>query len=471
MVNWLKVINHECDSEIQVLAVLITFNSIGTFCVGYLIYSRTKNNDMNLTTKNISLKIKLISMYIFGVGYLFHCGLYVWKHINNTHECQDTGDTKTIKVLGVLSKAISMIYTYILFIYFPAFYVRRRDNFVEENAASLGIVIANSCIWLDALFSESPFSTPSENKNSTITNNITESPVGMTNTLTTNITESAIEKTNFFLSPAMIEFSLMAIDLLFTKINDSLEDSSPDISRDFGSNIRKLIGKNFQFLFFIAAFALFAFTFTVVITPDVKKNTEYFDVFVVMELTLKSIMFLLITICLFVVWPFLTFHFNVWTFVLIVSCFGHIVYHMLYCFALNHDSSTQKTCTDLIIEKKIIYPPWADNIISIVIAGFQTLFILGFHSPKNHKNLISVDCENFVYCACSLLGVLNLGLWVSDSIGEERQCIFTHLIYDAYGEKGWSLIMKLNLPLTIFFRFHCGIDFLEFYLKHRRREN
>lgn len=35
----------------------------------------------------------------------------------------------------------------------------------------------------------------------------------------------AIEKTDPFLSPAMIEFSLMAIDMLFTKTDDYDEDS------------------------------------------------------------------------------------------------------------------------------------------------------------------------------------------------------------------------------------------------------
>lgn len=95
-------------------------------------------------------------MYIFGVGYLFHCGFHMWKH-EVTQEFSDEEKNDTIKGLGKAYNAISIIYTLFLFAYFSAFYVRKRENHVKENAASLGIIIGNSCIWLDTLFSESDF--------------------------------------------------------------------------------------------------------------------------------------------------------------------------------------------------------------------------------------------------------------------------------------------------------------------------
>lgn len=449
-----SVLYVKCDSQTMVLAVVFTFNSLGTICVGYLIYSRAKNNDMNLTTKNTFLKIKLISMYIFGIGYMYHCALYIWKHLS-TKECPD----KTINVLGVLFNAISIIFTFILFLYFSAFYVRRRQNTFKENAATLIILIANLCIWLDALFSDDP----SKNSHQPSTTNTTE-PQVMT----------VIKKTDIYLSPAMIEFSLMAIDLLFTITNDSLEDSSPDISGDVESNnTKKLIKRSYQIFFSLAAFVLFAFTYTVVLSSDNEPNAStIFNVYVAIQLTLKLIMFFSISISLFFVWPFLTFHFNIWAFVLIVTLFGNIVYHMLYCFAIHYVSSNNSTkYQDNDIENVSIQTSWADNIISIVLAGFQTLFILGFHSPRNHESLISVNCKHFVYYSCSLLGVLNLGLWISDSIGEERLPDFSLITYDAFKPKGWLYIQKIVLPLTIFFRFHSGIDFLELYWKHRHSEN
>lgn len=483
-VNWANLIYPECESEKMVLAVLLTFQSIGVICVLFLIYFRKKASDMNLTTKDTFLKIKLISVYIFGVGYLFHCGYYMWKH-NVTQECSDEENNDTIKGLGIAYNAISIIYTLFLFAYFAAFYVRKRENNVKENAASLGIIIANSCIWLDTLFSESDFLFKKhlDSNSSTSIFNKTDS---------SNRAIEAIEKTDPFLSPAMIEFSLMAIDLLFTKTDDSLEGSIPNDSRDVENGVtldhtddRNISTHNegnewkdffkavLQILLGIVSFALFAFTFTVVLTTEsqhqVVTNINDFNVYVVMQLILKIIILVLVTISLLSLWPFLTFHFNVSAFVLIVTCFGNIVYHMLYCFAL-HFESNQKD-EEHGIKKGFITVSWADNIISIIIAGFQTLFILGFHSPKNYKNMISKDWENCVYYVCSLLGVLNLGLWISDSIGEERLPIFSFSIYKAYEVEVWSVINKIILPLTIFFRFHSGLDLLEFYWRHRRSEN
>lgn len=483
-VNWANLIYPECESEKMVLAVLLTFQSIGVICVLFLIYFRKKASDMNLTTKDTFLKIKLISVYIFGVGYLFHCGYYMWKH-NVTQECSDEETNDTIKGLGIAYNAISIIYTLFLFAYFAAFYVRKRENNVKENAASLGIIIANSCIWLDTLFSESDFLFKKhlDSNSSTSIFNKTDS---------SNRAIEAIEKTDPFLSPAMIEFSLMAIDLLFTKTDDSLEGSIPNDSSDVENGVtldhtddRNISTHNegnewkdffkavLQILLGIVSFVLFAFTFTVVLTTEsqhqVVTNINDFNVYVVMQLILKIIILVLVTISLLSLWPFLTFHFNVSAFVLIVTCFGNIVYHMLYCFAL-HFESNQKD-EEYGIKKGFITVSWADNIISIIIAGFQTLFILGFHSPKNYKNMISKDWENCVYYVCSLLGVLNLGLWISDSIGEERLPIFSFSIYKAYEAEVWSVINKIILPLTIFFRFHSGLDLLEFYWRHRRSEN
>lgn len=109
------------------------------------------------------------------------------------------------------------------------------------------------------------------------------------------------------------------------------------------------------------------------------------------------------------------------------------------------------------------------------IAGFQTLFILRTHSPKNYQsrrrycmNFCETLHKRFVFYFCSLLGVLNLGLWISDSIEEERLPVFSIAIYKAYDADVWSVINKIILPLTIFFRFHTGVDFLEYFWHQKK---
>lgn len=65
--------------------------------------------------------------------------------------------------------------------------------------------------------------------------------------------------------------------------------------------------------------------------------------------------------------------------------------------------------------------------------------------------MILKDWENFVYYVCFLLGVFNLGLWISDSIGEEWFFIFSFLIYKVYEVEGWFVINKIILFFIIFF--------------------
>lgn len=59
--------------------------------------------------------------------------------------------------------------------------------------------------------------------------------------------------------------------------------------------------------------------------------------------------------------------------------------------------------------------------------------------------------ESFVYYVCFILGVLNFGLWVSDSIGEEWFFVFSIEIYKVYDEVMWFVINKIILLLIIFF--------------------
>lgn len=212
VVNWTKLIYKKCYSDRIVLSVLITFNVIGVIFVAILSYLRAKHSgfgNRKNRRKLTFLKIKLFSMYIFGICYLFHCGLYLWKHFSflSIDECYVNS------VLGLLYNFITMMYTLLLFIYFANFYDRTVENTFAENFMSPGILVSNACIWLDTIFSESNFLFKSENDHD---------PLQILNvTQPTFEAIEIIEKADPFLIPAMIEFSLMAIDLLFTKRNPS----------------------------------------------------------------------------------------------------------------------------------------------------------------------------------------------------------------------------------------------------------
>lgn len=489
VINWAKLIFNKCTSENMVLWALFVFSLIGLFSIIGLIAARFLKDRYKHNSKGIPfLKIKLISMNIFGVGFMFHCGLYFWKHSIDVKCAKDN------KEIGQTYNMLSIIYTLFLFVYFSLFYKREYQNSFVENLFSLGILLANSCIWLDTLFSESDFLFKINDVNDTLIGaNITNETMAEIHRVS-----EAIETTDPFLSPAMIEFSLMAIDLLFTKTDDfngglfPVHSSTCTYNKNTLNNhkctcfliqgqttkeqkipkccffFKQLLRRSCQVIFSLLAFALFAFTFTVLITTDsahdLTNNSGDYDAYVWLQVILKSMMLCLVLVCVLIEWQCLTFHFNVTAFVLIITCFGNVVYHMFYCFAL----TTQNKDTT-------ITASWADNIISILLAGFQTLFILGVHSPTEYK-----DCmfqleqwfhNNFLYYACFFLGVLNLGLWVSDSIGEERLPVFSYALYKAYDMEVWSVINKIVLPLTIFFRFHSGLDFLEIYWKYKNSLN
>lgn len=512
-VNWAKLITDVCKSEKMVLLVLIVFISIGVVCVfGLLIFRICHKRSVEIHTTQITFfRIKLISMYIFGLGFLFHCGLYIWKHAT-----QNTCDTS---YLGIAYNSLSIIYTFNLFIYFALFYIRKDESSSLEGILSLGILLANLCIWLDTLFSESDFLFKNHNDSSHEHTRAIE----------------AIEKTDPFLSPAIIEFSLMAINMLFTTTDDCTDISTNMTNRviqNESNNNRStstdqhpspcscskqncyaclglFVKTAGQVLIFLFSFALFAITFTVLVTTDSSKNlidySDDFTVYVIIQFAMKFIMVVFIFMCICIAWTSFSFHFNVSAFVLLITCFGNVVYHVLYCFALHHENKINDTLSGNNINQTsfnssksknedgtniAIYFSWSDNIISISLAGLQTMFLLGSHSLKTLENKICFSaleknsCCNpskeycttklkqfLMYYACYILGVLNLGLWISDSIGEERLPVFSISIYRAFNVVVWSVINKIILPLTIFFRFHSGLHFLEISWKYKYIEN
>lgn len=463
-IHWAKLIYKDCHSEMIVFWLLVLVSALGIILVLFLTFLRCRNKDYFIHTPGITfLKIKLVFMYIFGLGYLFHCGLYAWEHTFE-NKCLGNND------LGLAYNILSIFYTFFIFVYFALFYERKDDNTFCENFASLFIIVTNACIWLDAIFSESGKVFDDDITNST------ESTALINLTNSSNRATEAIKIADSFLSPALIEFSLISIDLLFTKTYGL----SPEMHHQSDkTKYSKIVKKNwqvplksfFQIIFSLIAFALFAFTLVVVLTndesSDLPKYPDDFKFYVYYQLVIKCLMFILITTCVIVECSRFTFQFNVSTFVLLVACFGNVVYHILYCFAL--DSSNNKPHTGPLIVSLV------ENSTGILLALLQSVFIIGTHMPKDYKNLSDeTRCQkckdwlhnNVVYYACCLLGILNLGLWISDSIGELRLPVFSITIYKAFSIKVWSVINKIVLPLTIFFRFHTAFDFLEYYWKH-----
>lgn len=155
---------------------------------------------------NTFVKIKLILMFTFGVFYIFHCGLYIWKPFLNYAN----------KWIGIASYVVGGLHIFLLLLYFAMFDKRdyreytcnRRctDPSLEgkkkrcQNAISiLAIFFSNFGSWIDALSTACLFKTHTDP--------------------TQNVTRAieVIEKTKPLISSAIIGFSLLTIDFFISK--------------------------------------------------------------------------------------------------------------------------------------------------------------------------------------------------------------------------------------------------------------
>lgn len=146
VVNWVEFIFKKCEFEIMVLVILLFFSFIGLFfIVFFLWFCRKKYENFSEIKRIIFLKIKLILFYVFGIGYLFYCVLYVLKYLIKSNDC---GNDK----FGIIYNVLFIVYMFGFFVYFVIFYERNYDNGCWENLCFFGILFVNLCIWLDFFF-------------------------------------------------------------------------------------------------------------------------------------------------------------------------------------------------------------------------------------------------------------------------------------------------------------------------------
>lgn len=406
----------------------------------------------NDNRKNTFLKLKLFSMYILGACYFLHCFLYLLRYISNTQN----------KCLGIANFIIAFIHIFIYFVYFAAIH-KKENNQTYEKTYLIPILVANMGTLMEALSTDFFFNAT---QNTTVIEQNSTRPT------------VAIEKTKPLLPSAVIGFSVLIIDLLFTKADETPLESKAstgtvanETAPQSDASTETEEYKNFivfktciQIIFLLLSFFLLAFTFTELLTSDSSADLEYY--------VISHIVFKLLNIGLMVIisigikcketitrlraklsnicqHPLIISEVNVWVAIFITTCFVKVLYHIV-CFCL--------PAKDVKIEVCVVI----DNIISIVLAIIQTIFILVTYTGTNFKHkceLLSEKClknddRSFI---CSLLGMMNMALWFSDSIGKEK------LIYGV-GSNAVENLRKFSLLFSIFFLFQAGLEFLNFFL-------
>lgn len=457
-----------CTSELIIIILFIIPNFCGILSFLLLIYLRFKIFSESVYTTGLTLsKIKLILLYIFGIGYMFHSGLYAWKHNDFQDDCPENSN------VDLTYNILSISYTFIVFVYFALFHDRKLEQAAKKYYVLIPIIVANVCIWLNAILFGSDFlyENVTAIANASAMINTTES---------SNIAVEAIEKADTFCLPAMVEFSLLAIEMLFEEtdntINGYLNRNSQNIQElDTSEKICDIVKKFIQIVVSFAALVHFAFVFTIVLTTNSSNNilehSHYFQVYFCFELVMKLTMLILIFLLFFICAcnsgsckqclkkipklgsalpkPSLV--------VLVFTTVCNIVYHILYCIALSKYTAISSVSSGISLFV---------NILSLFLAPLQTLMILLIRSKNLTRTSQVIQplqcCQTTFYYSCFILGVLNLALWASDSIGEDRRSMLS-IVYQ------WSSVLyTIFFPITIFFRFQTGMYFLEFYWRNSK---
>lgn len=182
--------------------IRISFHVLGSIFVlilgAYRCIKNSKQDYIDFQKITFS-KIKIFVMYILGLWHFLYCGFYGWKYGNLGN------------ILGVFSYISSIFYTFSLFITLTMFHERKDDNTWPEAFCTFCIVLVNIFTSIDVLSSDFMFKIDNEKTSNFST----------TNTSSPGRAIEAIANADQFLSPPVIEFSLLAIDLLLSKASES----------------------------------------------------------------------------------------------------------------------------------------------------------------------------------------------------------------------------------------------------------
>lgn len=446
-----ELVSNETEKELYAVIILLVVHFLGALTVAilgiYFVYSGLEC--VNCKEARF-LKIKLISAYMFGTCYSLYCGLYIWKQIDKGSRGEFADLLQNvIQGVGIASYVTTLIHIFILIIVLSVFHKRHYTFTIREKLFFIfSIYFTYIGISIDALSSEFLYTT---HTNSTL--------------LPQNETRAVevMKKLEPLISFTIIGFSLMTIDLLFTKCGNTLSffdlqtnTLCPKVSVDLKIKLGKSI---IQHIFIMTSFGIFAFSITEILCSD---QFADLDAYIITQIVIKSINLLLVLIifsificllckkcenansnckCSYTISTL-----NVSFVIMIVTCIYHTSYYLV-C----------SVCNDCVaIASKEIYV-LVENIITMLLAVFQTLFILGTYSCRKCEKCVSTLCTKITKFVCSVIGIINLGLWVSNIIGKER------LVSKPENSNVWEIYKTFSLLLSNFFQFQTGLEFIKMF--------
>lgn len=449
----------ERDGEI----LLLVFHLVGVILIIILgiihIYKGGKDIETFTCKKYSFLKIKIVIIYTFGACYILFCCLNIWKHIDFA-----VGSEKNIHHIRVANYIITFVQIFILLIYFTVFHQRQHGYTCCQVIFSTFAFFFTYVGGLnDALLPEFLCKT-----------NTSSTPQNIT-----RATE-ALKKAEPLISAAIVGFSLLTIALIFANdsepngvsdlsINDTRESDLPTNetrllitdSEDLADIIMELFKTTIQQFIFIVSFGIFAFTLILILLNHQSADLIAYIITQISIKAITSLLLLLLIILLILICrnkenvckcSRMIFSDSVWLAIFIVTCIYHIFYHIVCIIRVEYIAHAD-------IEILVL----VENIVTITMALLETLFIVGTYLCRKFDDRVSKKRMECVYLLCSLMGMMNMGLWFSDIIGKDN------LIYNPDQEPFWKLCKSFSLLLSIFYRFQTGLEFLKIYWHNNKR--
>lgn len=343
---------------------------------------------------NAWLNLLRFFMYILGGCHLLYCLVYAW-------DSQNSDIFLTIIIFVTMGYIGSLLFHSLFFL------AKERTLTVIQPLLLVGILFANIfIILLPIVDNKNSYTFYCHQYNSTTQNS----------NITFHIASSASQKVYPILIPGLLGFSLMMFQDELSGTNKRNNRFCVDSE---SHNISKwsLIKRMSLLFFFLMSFGLFCFALTAKLTIYLDSDFETFNI---LQIILKIIILisLIVVIIIFVKRKLVICSrkkndlliMSEWEIINIICCSCSVWYHILLFIYVSKN-----------IIRNVVF--LANNSIDIAVSIPQTVLIILAYSTNASKedNQNQNQCENesFLCHLFSIIGLINMGFWLSDGIGAE----------------------------------------------------
>ncbi|XP_061186873.1 uncharacterized protein LOC133195000 [Saccostrea echinata] len=467
-VEWSNIAFH---SKVEVVATMVVYFSFGAvavvaFFISLLLNALTVKTQQTYFQKisnfwkemkkthflktNAGMVIQFVLFILFACGYTFNTFTYA-EHLHT-----DQVDQRLLSSYSVV--CIAFIWIQVIVLIFLQYYDKKISN--GAKVLRMIIIVTNACSWMNAYLFES--SEIFENKYESTSN------ATLYNSTNEQCFESIHEIAEIIFAPVTIEYTMMAIGFLFPT---ALEDVKYQRSWKMTCLIIVCL--------IIYEASVFGFSMYVVLQctkiDETKGIPIEFLFYVILIAILFTAMIALLIVCVILksrskLRKSKDHHLHMSSFILLVTAFGNNLYHLLNSIAVLELDSIS------VAYKSIAF---GQNILGLILAFLQTWFLLAIHRydvtnetkrGPNSDSGCTCHAKTSLKHSCLALAVMNFGLWTYGSIAEIREPIFSYLQQKYYTGPSWNVILKIIFPLTIFYRFHSSMDFLNLWLHFAKED-